>query len=321
MEKVARIASETLAETRQARRPSRRHKAIPTATLVECISKCKEVIAAESTACNNDDEDQRLTAFDVDAKNSQVYDQNHGRLPGMVDMGCVDIIFFDWDDTLLPTWFITDVVYPNAPECKNDAIPESNTFYELLAEHAKTVESLLVRAAALGQVVIVTLARRDWVLTSAERYLPGVNWKDFLEKLRIPVIYAREHLYRKHATFAQEEDGVNLFVLAKRNAMAKFMRRKRRKARGSRLNVLSVGDSIIEREALREVMWSFEGYQFEPICKTVKLMDEPPVRHLSSQLTLITSWIQRLTEHDDDFDISLDDSEDFDKISEVFKVL
>merc|ERR1712241_112140 len=109
------------------------------------------------------------------------------------------VFIFDWDDTLFPTWFVSEVVMPCLPPgaAKSDvSLPEDSPFYEALAKHGRTVRSLLTSARAIGRVGLVTLAQRPWVLSSAHRFLPGVDFKQILKDLDIPVIYARECLRR-----------------------------------------------------------------------------------------------------------------------------
>merc|ERR1740129_1386789 len=67
------------------------------------------------------------------------------------------VIFLDWDDTLLPTWFVTHVVKPCQPA--DGPLLSDSPFYEALERHAGYVRELLSAARAIGQVAIVTLAR------------------------------------------------------------------------------------------------------------------------------------------------------------------
>jgi len=54
------------------------------------------------------------------------------------------------------------------------------------------------------------------------------------------------------------------------------------------MNVLSVGDSITEKEAIMEVLWNLaEDGTDAPLCKTVKMADHPAVQLLSDQLTIL----------------------------------
>merc|ERR1712187_814826 len=114
------------------------------------------------------------------------------------------------------------------------------------------------------------------VLTSSERFMPGLNLGDFLQRLGIPVYYAREHVKRPDACLAQVEEGVDVFTVAKRATMMKVLRKLYGK-RPSVMNVISVGDSLAEKDAVKEVLWAAcdlpqrEGVLYLSLCKTVKV--------------------------------------------------
>eukprot|EP00435_Cladocopium_sp_Y103_P061685 s1586_g23.t1 len=46
-----------------------------------------------------------------------------------------------------------------------------------------------------------------------------------------------------------------------------------------------------------------------PCCKTIKLVDDPSVEQLHTQLVILTTWMKQLVQHGHDFDFSLDDSD------------
>lgn len=228
------------------------------------------------------------------------------------------VIIFDWDDTLFPTWFLQEVVLPCIPGNARDAkLPNDSPFSDTLATYASTLRAVLMVARAFGQVAIVTLAVRPWVLTSAERFLPGLDLAELLRRLEIPVFYARENIKRADACLAQIEEGVDVYTVAKRATMLKCLRKhygkKMASSRSSlRMNVISVGDSLAERDAIKEVLWAAsEQWPGEsPLCKTVKFNHQPTMHHLDDQLRLLTMWLQRMAAHTEDFDISMDNPED-----------
>merc|ERR1712187_1101818 len=79
-----------------------------------------------------------------------------------------------------------------------------------------------------------------------------------------------------------------------------------------RMSVVSVGDSLAEKDAIKEVLWAAsEHWPGEsPLCKTVKFNYQPTMHHLDDQLRLLTMWLQRMAVHTEDFDISMDDPDD-----------
>eukprot|EP00435_Cladocopium_sp_Y103_P059506 s1586_g21.t1 len=98
---------------------------------------------------------------------------------------------------------------------------------------AVAVSDILRCACVCGRVAIVTLAQHPWVLNSAAKYLPGLASRDLpglLEELDIPVIYARQYLKR-------------------------YVLRKLYGREAPWMNVLSIGDSTVERTAIMELMW------------------------------------------------------------------
>lgn len=224
-----------------------------------------------------------------------------------------NIIIFDWDDTLLPTWYLQDKVSPSLPANAREAtVPKDSPFYEMLATHASTVKAMLTLARAVGQVAIVTLALRPWVLTSAERFLPGLDIPELLSRLGIPVYYAREHVKRPDACLAQVEEGVDIFTVAKRATMIKCLRKLSRKRKSARMNVISVGDSLAEKDAIKEVLWNMcdEGMLATPVCKTVKFVYQPSAQQLGDELQLLAMWLRQMAGHGEDFDINMEDPED-----------
>lgn len=221
------------------------------------------------------------------------------------------VIIFDWDDTLFPTWFVSEVVMPCLPpEAKAEGtLPEDSPFHEALTRHGRLVRTLLASARSIGRVGIVTLAQRPWVLTSAHRFLPGIDLKQILKENEIPVIYARECLRRPMVSQAKIEEGVNVFTVAKQAAMLKALK----KLYGKRpwTNVISIGDSIVERDAITELLWSHgQDSDGATCCKTVKLMDEPSAEQLQAELVLLERFLPNMSAHAEDFDVIMDDPEE-----------
>jgi len=216
------------------------------------------------------------------------------------------VIIFDWDDTLFPTWFVTEVIQASLPvEAKYSKLPEDSPYVEQLRAHAELVSKTLYAAADHACVAIVTLAARPWVDNSAEWFLPGVNLTDTLAELDIPVIYAREHVRREEKMLARLEEGVDIFMIAKRNAMKHCLRTLCPRA-DKNGNVICIGDSTTEELAIKEIMWSDD--KGEALCKTIKLLDDPTLEVLGMELQLVGSWFEKMVPHDNDFHICLNDA-------------
>jgi len=233
------------------------------------------------------------------------------------DESTASVILFDWDDTLFPTAFLQEMVLPKLPAvAKETGLPADSQHFNTLAAQARMVRAVLTIARTVAQVAIVTLAVRPWVTTSSDRWLPGLNITDLLRRLGIPVYYARENVKRSDACLAQVEEGVDLFTVAKRATMMKCLRKlygKRSLTQAARMNVISIGDSLAEKEALKEVLWAScesqrdpQGKIITPLCKTVKFFYQPSAAILGDQLQLVAMWLRRMAVHSEDFDVSMD---------------
>lgn len=221
--------------------------------------------------------------------------------------GVPAVIIFDWDDTLFPTRHVTEVVKALHP--KDGPLPSESPYHLDLKAHAQIVQSVLLSAReVVGRVCIVTLARRPWVENSAAWYLPGLDFEKLFQELEIEIFYAREHITRPHIYNAQLEEGVDMFVIAKRNAMLKCLRKLYGPSTKT-MHVISVGDSTVEHLAAKEVLWCCPQ-EAGSYCKTIKLMSDPSVQNLTEELQVLTSWLQQIVACEKDFDISFE-SEDF----------
>merc|ERR1719343_1684796 len=118
----------------------------------------------------------------------------------------MNVIFFDWDDTLLPMSYLSEVVRFECSEEEWHTVgvaPHSRS-YQLLREHAQRIRHTLRAARKVARVAIVTLAARPWIDVSAKRCLPGADLGNLLSELEIPVLYARE--YMPHYYERQDDD-------------------------------------------------------------------------------------------------------------------
>jgi hypothetical protein len=163
------------------------------------------------------------------------------------------------------------------------------------------LREVLLRARSVGRVSIVTLAQRPWVEKSADIYLPDLRVTELFKELKIHIFYARE--YVKKAQVRDQEGGVNMFVVAKRNAMVKCLSKMKKKYGCEANNIIALGDSIIEHEAIKEVVWAKEGHN---LCKSVLFMDKPPLDVLSNELSFVGCSIEKMVSTDDDFDFNME---------------
>lgn len=216
------------------------------------------------------------------------------------------VIFFDWDDTLLPASHITEA-------CTNLSASELLSM-GCLRQHSQIVAATLRVARSRGRVALVTLAQRGWVHESAARFLPTLDLPKLLEELDIPIYYAHEHVPYHVASVARSangtremmQEGVDVLQRCKRAAMEKCLRRICRK-RQMRLNVVSIGDSSIEKRALKAAMWSPTAAGLpagEHPCKTVKLAGSPTLEQLGEQLHLLKQALPDIVAQQEDYDFT-----------------
>lgn len=233
------------------------------------------------------------------------------------------LLIFDWDDTLCPTSHVRadpllslDEVAPCFRRLPGEASWEGEREFSemraLLEQHADTVRELLVLASGVGRVQIVTLAQPEWVEDSIRHFMPSLA--GLIEELDIQVIHARS-ANTPSCQRASLNEGKDLGQILKTQAIAWAARhfygtgRDGCRARSWK-NVLSIGDSDVERLALQDVIFrrvqtDGEGNWRECRCKTLKLLEEPTLEQLTGQLQSLTSWLIDIAHYDGDVDVDL----------------
>jgi len=156
----------------------------------------------------------------------------------------------------------------------------------LLDRHADIVVAVLRAAREVAHVGIVTLGTPDWLMNSKRRFFPHANLDSVFKALDISVYHAQ-------ITKTWSSQHQDLRVLAKKNAMRKCLQAIYRGGRiADRWNVLSIGDSLVEQVAVKQICKEYP--RMRPVCKSVKFADEPTLEQLSHQLELIVPNFPRL---------------------------
>jgi hypothetical protein len=171
---------------------------------------------------------------------------------------------------------------------------------EALRKHVAVVSDFLRVAASCGKVIIITLAKPGWVETSANNFLPGLQ--PVLAELKIKVLYARTMLASWKMRVAVL-DQLDVLKLMKQAAMERFMRKHyASRPDKSWKNVVCIGDSATEHDALREVVYCHVAPDgTEPCrCKTVKMLEIPTLPQLTSQLEALSGHLKHFATHDGD---------------------
>ena len=171
------------------------------------------------------------------------------------------LIIFDWDDTLLPTSFLT----PNGVYDETLKLGEKDK--EKIAKLEFNILRLLSISIEKGNVYIITNAGPGWVEYSAERYYPSIV------KLlsQITIISARgeyESFYPNDSRMWK----IQAFLTMQKNFDCDLV-----------TNIICLGDSFIEMEAGHTLAGKFQ----QAFIKTVKFRESPKPEELNKQLTLV----------------------------------
>jgi hypothetical protein len=206
------------------------------------------------------------------------------------------LLIFDWDDTLLPTtWIEKQGLRLDGPMLTEDQEQE----LQCMAEQAKET---LQAAKLLGEVILVTNAEHGWVELSCQKFMPGLC--DSLQDVRI---FSARSAY-EHRGVAQPSEWK---YLAFQHELARFCDKEQLSASGEadaleatarRRNVISIGDSPHEREALIRVT----AHMPDSCVKAVKLMARPEVQQLCQEHQLIGGCFADLVNHEGNLDLAFD---------------
>lgn len=215
------------------------------------------------------------------------------------------ILIFDWDDTLFPS---------NWLQQSESFFKPSENHAKLFKQLASVLEPLMKLAMSLGKVIIVTNSSEPWVSISVRTFMPQ------LESLfeNITTVYARAQ-YEKDpdSTTSSSMFGFrpsSMDVLAPQRWKEKAFQKElggfySRYSNQSWKNVVSIGDSIYERNAAKEVLLKRvkTGGQKTPCrLKTAKFMENPPVEDLIAQIRAIHEALGMLVQYDGNLDVELD---------------
>ena len=168
------------------------------------------------------------------------------------------LIIFDWDDTILPTSFLTP---RGIFDDKNELNPKEAARIHKLEE---TVKNLLSIAVKKGGIYIITNAGERWVQFSAKKYYPSVE--EILNKIK--VISARS-LYESKYPNDSKKWRIEAFLNIKKNVNNDLI-----------ANIICLGDSVFVMEAGRILASKF----IHAVIKTIKFRENPKPEELNKQL-------------------------------------
>jgi len=192
------------------------------------------------------------------------------------------VIIFDWDDTLLASSFLS------SRGLRLDS--DSSKLTELdsgLRELEQSVISVLTLALQYGSVNVITNAENGWVQLSAQKFIPAV----------VPILN-KVNILSARSTFESRYPESPLkwkFYAFQERLQPVFNEAKKLK------NILSFGDSHVEREAVRAVTRGAPNTR----TKSVKFAERPSMEQLRRQIELVTNCFQYIHNHEGDLDLQL----------------
>lgn len=200
------------------------------------------------------------------------------------------LLIFDYDDTLFPTSYLAQRGY------KLDGPDASPEIQAILDEYSIVVEKTLIDAGAHGRVVIVTNAETGWITLTAQKFMPrlalllnsipSISARSTYEPLGITnpfewKLKAFENVIYEHVQRLVAPDSVLV-----------------------RMNVLSFGDSIHERDAAHQVCASLSSSPLS--CKSIKFIERPDITQLTKQHVLIRDNLSKVVAHDGTLDLCIE---------------
>lgn len=193
------------------------------------------------------------------------------------------LIIFDWDDTLLCSHWLRAQGLELDNGCVVSAAQQA-----LLDSLATSAANALRQASRLGEVVLVTNAEHGWVEMSCSKFMPALA--PLLKPFR--VISARS---------TYELQGWDSPYDWKRLAFAAEIANFCKRPGPSQHNILSIGDSAHEREALIQATDQLQGCYV----KAVKFALKPDVEQLQQEQELVASCLLDLVHHGGNLDLCL----------------
>jgi len=193
------------------------------------------------------------------------------------------VICFDWDDTLLcSSWLSSRGLRLDSDPMKVREIQPQ------LDELSHSIIAVLNLALQYGPVTVVTNAETGWVQLSAQKFIPLVV--PMLSKLT--VVSARSTY---ESMFPDSPLKWKFYAFQERLATLTAGSSKKEK------NVISFGDSHVEREAIRAVTRGMQATR----TKSVKFAERPSLEQLRRQIELVTNCFQYIHNHEGDLDLQL----------------
>jgi hypothetical protein len=193
------------------------------------------------------------------------------------------LMVWDWDDTLFPSTWINC----QGLRLEDDDEPPLETRRQLTAL-AREVERTLRLALSIGQVVIVTNAETGWVELSCRKFFPSLQ--PLVKTLR--VVSARS-TYEEPGFFSPLDWKIQAFAHEIRTFWPD---------NNDVVNIMSLGDSIHEREALIRSCETLP--ETTRRTKSVKFPERPEATAMLRTHSNLQKYLKSVVEHDGDLDLA-----------------
>jgi hypothetical protein len=246
------------------------------------------------------------------------------------------ITFLDWDDTLFPTSWLSDLGMLRNTERPSDA--EQLAELDRLDDAASSMLASVLRFST--QTCIVTNALKNgWVTESARIFLPKMH--ALLESPNCPtIVYAMDKLTQKH--FSQFRRKLNMKEVfggvsekLSPDEFAEIMTTAKVVAMQPEIeafysmypqrhwqNVVSIGDGTSERNAIQEITFIHEQPPEEKLrTKIIKTVADPTSSEVISQLQTINKYLSTIVHFNGDLDVDFEHENANERLAEALHTL
>ncbi|OQR93403.1 kinase [Thraustotheca clavata] len=201
------------------------------------------------------------------------------------------VVVFDWDDTLCPSSWLH--AHDLLPAYQGHVVCLSPFVQDVLCMLSDKVCDLLDRAQAYGPVFVVTAAEGGWVETACKLYMPAVG-RLLAASPDIHIVSARTWF---EGTFGEGGDARHW----KLEVLALIATKCFSEDRGHVNNLVSVGDSMAERDACHAVV-NASPHIF---AKTLKFIELPDIMEIAHQVELAFGSLDQMCHWNNHLDLQI----------------
>ncbi|GFE55471.1 hypothetical protein BaOVIS_028750 [Babesia ovis] len=235
----------------------------------DSVQRCGTTASDSSSICESTDV---YTSNDASPAESDkdIASNTEDSLVSSVHPSSSDLVIFDYDDTILPTYSLACSQRSSVGHLLDPA-----TIAEELERLTESVLANLTRVLRVSRLVVVTNASYEWLMQSCERYLPRVS--AFFAENNIRIISARDRL--ENSLLSQRHWKYFIFIdLIEEYFMDQLKN-------GAPFTVTSIGDGAEEREACVKLAAIFKNQCW--VFKNLKFLTQPTLGCLIQQHVLL----------------------------------